>query len=128
MPTNIEFTIAAIGAACMLAACVLMIPAAIISLFKIIEADRYFGVGRLGGERLALKGLPFSLGRMAQYGLVLMFSNTSFIQKRYATELEKIAASSPPKNLTRLLIWLYGTWFLLGVATFLFGSLLLAMS
>jgi hypothetical protein len=124
VPTNIEFTIAAIGAACMLAACVLMIPAAIISLFKIIEADRYFGVGRFGGERLILKGLPFSLGRMTEYGLLMLFSRTQFVKRRYASELNQIARNAPPRRFVQLLVWLYSSWIMFTLAFMLLGGAL----
>ncbi|SHE30070.1 hypothetical protein SAMN02745148_00071 [Modicisalibacter ilicicola DSM 19980] len=97
----------------------------VVSLFKIDEADEYYGVGRLGGERLCLKGLPFSQGRMAEYGMVILFSNTRYVQKRYARELAQIAVNDPPRRLERLLVWLYATWFLCGVMFLLLGGLLM---
>lgn len=110
---------------CLLLGIILLIPAAIIALFKIDEADHYFGIGRLGGERLIFKGLPFSLGRMAHYGTVMLLSNTSYMKKRYSQELKQIAASSPPKRLTRLLVWLYGTWYLLSMVTLVLTGVIL---
>lgn len=97
----------------------------IVALFKIDEADAYYGVGRLGGERLILKGLPFSLGRMAEYGMVALFSGTRYVQRRYGHELAQIEANDPPLQLKRLLVWLYASWFLCGMAFFLLGGLLM---
>ncbi|MCE8002239.1 hypothetical protein [Billgrantia ethanolica] len=112
------------GAFCLFLGVALLIPAAIISLFKIVEADRYFGVGRFGGERRRLKGLPFSLGRMSEYGLLLLFSKTRFIKRRYAQELEQIASNAPPRKLVNLLVWLYSSWILLVIAFMLLGAAL----
>lgn len=97
----------------------------VVTLFKIDEADKYYGVGRLGGERLHLMGLPFWLSRMTEYGLVILFSRTRYVQNRYGRELEQIAKHAPPKRLERLLVWLYATWFLCGVAFFILGGLLM---
>lgn len=119
-------TIAIYGGAFFLAlGVVLLIPAAIIALFKIEEADRYFGVGKLGGERLILKGLPFSLGRMTEYGILMLFSNTAYVKRRYARELDQIAANAPPQRLVRLLTWLFSSWFLLGMIGAALGGVLM---
>lgn len=111
------------GALCLAAGFVLMIPAAITSLIKIDEADRYFGVGRYSGEYLTFKGLPFSLGRMTGYGLLMLFSRTSYVKSHYALELAQIAANAPPQRLVRLLAWLYSSWFLLVVVGLILGGI-----
>lgn len=121
---HLETVIIFLGAFCLLLGVTLLIPAAIISLFKIVEADRYFGVGRFGGERLTLKGLPFSLGRMSEYGLLLLFSKTRFVKRRYAQELEQIASNAPPRKLVSLLMWLYSSWVLLALVFMLLGAAL----
>jgi hypothetical protein len=127
MQHQIETILAILIALGMALNLILLIPAAILPLFKIDEADRYFGVGRLGGERLALKGLPFSLGRMAHYGLVLMLSNTKRMRKRYGHELDQIEANKPPTRLTQLLVWLYGSWFLIGIGIGALGGIFLIL-
>ncbi|HET8790774.1 MAG TPA: hypothetical protein VFM75_06155 [Modicisalibacter sp.] len=109
---------AAIGALSLM----LLIVAAVISLFKIEEADRYYGVGKLGGKRLFLKGLPFSLGRMAEYGLVILFSRTRYVRKKYSCELDLIDSNAPPKRLRNLLVWLYASWFISGSLAMIAGS------
>lgn len=90
----------------------LIFVASIVALFKIDEADRYYGMEGMGSVTLPLKGLPFSLGRMTVYGMVTLFSNTQYVKKNYAQQLEKINANAPPKRLKRLLIWLYASWLL----------------
>ncbi|WP_249975892.1 hypothetical protein, partial [Vreelandella olivaria] len=47
--------------------------ASVVALFKIDEADRYFGEWD-SLELLHLKGLPFSLWRMTHYGFKILFS------------------------------------------------------
>lgn len=120
---QIETALAITLALCLAINLILLLPATILALFKIEQADRYFGVGRLGGERLILKGLPFSLGRMAHYGLVLMLSNTKRMRKHYGHELDQIKASKPPIRLTQLIVWLYGTWFLTGIVIVVLGGI-----
>jgi hypothetical protein len=120
---NLETIILLTSASCLLLSLLLLVPAAIIALFKIEEADHFFGVGRFGGERLVLKGLPFSLGRMAEYGTLMLFCRIHFVQSRYAPELEKIRKNNPPDRLVRLLMWLYGIWFILGISGLSIGAI-----
>ncbi|MBA2778967.1 hypothetical protein [Billgrantia kenyensis] len=121
---HLETFIIFAGAFCLLLGVALLVPAAIISLFKIVEADRHFGVGRFGGERLILKGLPFSLGRMTEYGLLMLFSKTQFVKRRYASELNQIAKNAPPRRFVHLLVWLYSSWILFTLAFMLLGGAL----
>lgn len=124
---QIKFSIAIVVAFFGIVGFILTLVNSVVSLFKIDEADKYYGVGRLGGERLYLKGLPFSQGRMGEYGMVILFSSTRYVQSRYGRELEQIVENAPPKRLERLLVWLYASWFLCGVAFFIFGGLMLLL-
>lgn len=124
---QIKFAIAIGGAFFGIVGLALALVSSVVALFKIDEADEYYGVGRLGGERLYLKGLPFSMSRMAEYGMVILFSRTRYVQNRYGRELAQIAENTPPQRLERLLVWLYATWFLCGVAFFLLGGLMMLL-
>lgn len=99
----------------------------LVSLFKIDEADRYYGVGKLGGQRLVLKWPPFSFCRMTEYGLIVLFSNTHYVRRKYRYELKVIAENSPPKKLRNLLVWLYAIWGISGVVALALGFILLVL-
>ncbi|SDM20886.1 hypothetical protein SAMN05661010_03657 [Modicisalibacter muralis] len=104
----------------------LLFVASVVALFKIDEADHYYGkVGKLGFD-MSLKGLPFSLNRMTRYGMMLLFSETLNIQKRYAKQLEEVEANTPPKYLKRLLVWLYASWLICGLIAAILGGILIA--
>ncbi|WP_249976502.1 hypothetical protein, partial [Vreelandella olivaria] len=70
MPTNVIMGLA--GAAFGLLGLALAFIASVVALFKIDEADRYFGEWD-SLELLHLKGLPFSLWRMTHYGFKILF-------------------------------------------------------
>lgn len=98
--------------------------ACIVALFKIEEADRYYGVGSMGGERLYLTFLPWSMWRMTEYGMVILFARTRVVQRLWGSDLVLIEANQPPENLRRLLIWLYAGWFLCGSVALVAGTAL----
>lgn len=105
----IEQVVGFIGIFFGLLSIVLLFIAAVVALFKIDEADRYYGVGKLR-HATPLKGLPFSLGRMSTYGWIVLLGNMSFAKKRYPTELEEIAKNNPPKGLKHMLVWVFVGW------------------
>lgn len=116
----LAFIIAFFGLICV----ALIFVASIVALFKIDEADRYYGVGKLG-HNMPLKGLPFSLNRMTSYGLVILFKEIRVVQKWFASELEEITINAPPKHLERLLVWLYASWILCVVPVVILGGILM---
>ncbi|SHE30099.1 hypothetical protein SAMN02745148_00072 [Modicisalibacter ilicicola DSM 19980] len=103
----------------------MMFIASIVALFKIDEADDYYGEGKLGGGKSDFKGLPFSLSRMTWYGMAIMFSRTKYVKNHYGHELAQIAANDPPRRLERLLVWLFAPWFILVMASMMLGGLLM---
>ncbi|WP_249978894.1 hypothetical protein [Vreelandella olivaria] len=116
-----------VGMTALVIALPLLVIAAVVSLFKIYEADRYYGVGCMTERPFYhLTGLPFSLWRMIEYALLLLKLRTRYGQRRYARELELIIANSPPKRLESLLIWLYAPLFILtGIYLLTGGTLVL---
>lgn len=122
---RIDILLAFIGAFFGLLGLALVFVASIVALFKIDEADRYYGVGKLG-HNIPLKGLPFSLNRMTSYGLIILFKETRVVQKWFAIELEEITINSPPKYLERLLVWLYASWLLCVAPVVVLGGILMA--
>ncbi len=118
----IEATFGIISLITMFPGAAILVVATIVSLFKIYEADRYYGVGRMAEKPFFhLKGLPFSLWRMTEYSWLLLEIRTRYGQRRYARELELISDNPPPKSLERLLLWLYASWSIL-VAIGLFSG------
>nr|WP_297459117.1 hypothetical protein [uncultured Halomonas sp.] len=124
---QIKFALAIGGAFFGVLTLVLLAIACIVALFKIEEADRYYGTGPMGGERLQLTFLPWSMWRMTEYGMIIVFARTRFVQRFWREDLEAIKTNNPPKRLERLLVWLYASWFLSGIALSLLGGLLLLL-
>ena len=120
----IEIVLGIGGAAIGLLSFALLPIACIVALFKIEEADRYYGVGSLGGERLYLTFLPWSMWRMTEYGMVILFARTRVVQRLWGSDLMLIETKQPPENLRRLLIWLYASWFLCGSVALIAGTAL----
>nr|WP_297461744.1 hypothetical protein [uncultured Halomonas sp.] len=120
----IEVVLGLGGAALGALSFVLLGIACIVALFKIGEADRYYGTGPIGGERLQLTFLPWSMWRMTEYGMIIVFAHTRFVQRFWREDLESIKANNPPKRLERLLIWLYASWFISGSLATIAGTAL----
>ncbi|WP_249978896.1 hypothetical protein [Vreelandella olivaria] len=91
----------------------LLFIASIVALFKIDEADRYFGAWE-SPEQLYLKGLPFSLWRMTGYGFNILFRKSRFMQCFYMKGKPELIDQAPVR-LRRLLVWLYTSWMLCGI-------------
>lgn len=102
----------------------LIFVASVVALFKIDEADRYYGVEGIASASLPLKGLPFSMARMTVYGMVVLFENTHYVQKHYGKQLVEVNINNPPERLKNLLVWLYASWFICGVAAAILGGIL----
>lgn len=98
--------------------------ACIVALFKIGEADRYYGVGTMGWGHSQLTFLPWSMWRMTEYGMILLFARTRYVQRRWGEDLELVKANNPPKRLERLLVWLYASWFISGSLATIAGTAL----
>ncbi|WP_139249021.1 hypothetical protein [Modicisalibacter ilicicola] len=109
------------GVACGISGTALLLIASLIALFKLDEADHYYGAGRLGGERLFLKGLPFSLWRMTEYGLITLLSHNRLVKRFYGEELMMISARNPPRKLNIIIKYLYSSWLLLVIMAVLAG-------
>ncbi|WP_249977298.1 hypothetical protein [Vreelandella olivaria] len=84
---------------------VLLFIASIVALFKIDEADHYFGEWD-SLEQLYLKGLPFSLWRMTHYGFKILFRKSKFVQRVFMNGKPELIDQAPV-GLKRLLVWLY---------------------
>ncbi len=98
----------------------LMLIAALVALFKIDEADRYFGAWE-SPEQLYLKGLPFSLSRMTCYGLTILFKGRRVI-RQFNPQGKEHLIDQAPVRLKRLLVWLYTSWILCFVFAIAIGS------
>ncbi|WP_249979054.1 hypothetical protein, partial [Vreelandella olivaria] len=92
MPTNVIMGLA--GAAFGLLGLALAFIASIVALFKIDEADRYFGAWE-SPEQLYLKGLPFSLWRMTGYGFNILFRKNRFVQRFYMKGKPELIDQAP---------------------------------
>ena len=98
----------------------LLFIASIVALFKINEADRYFGEWE-SPEQLYLKGLPFSLWRMTNYGSNILFRKNKFVQRVFMKGKPELIDQAP-MGLKRLLVWLYTSWMLCGIFAMAIGS------
>ncbi|SDK85171.1 hypothetical protein SAMN05661010_00304 [Modicisalibacter muralis] len=124
---QIKFALAIVGTFFGVLGLALLAIACIVALFKIGEADRYYGVGTMGWGRSQLTFPPWSIWRMTEYGMIILFARTRYVQRRWGDDLELVKANTPPKWLERLLVWLYASWFLLVIAGFALGSLMMLL-
>lgn len=99
----------------------LLVIACLVSLFKIDEADDYFGQ-LASPEQLHLKGLPFSFSRMGVYGLAILFWETRIAKKMFSHADRKLIHDSPLR-LRRLLVYLYANCFICLLSASFFISL-----
>ncbi len=100
--------------------------ASVVALFKIDEADRYFGEWD-SPEQLYLKGLPFSLHRMTFYGLTILFKGRHVIG-RFDLRGKEHLIDQAPVRLKRLLVWLYASWMLCGIFAVAIGGISILLS
>ncbi|GHC37669.1 hypothetical protein [Aidingimonas halophila] len=93
----------------------LLIAACIIALFKIDEADYYFGEWS-APEKKYFKGLPFSLSRMTYYGMAILFKRNQLVKRFYIKDKEHLIDEAPRK-VKLILVWVYTSWISLGVSS-----------
>lgn len=80
-------------------------------------------------DEILIKGLPFSFGRLATYGRLIIFRSTPWFRKRVFDKKPELddAIERMPRGLKRALIWIYGPVLFTGALFFLFGGLLMLM-
>ena len=105
---------------------VLAFIASVVALFKIDEADRYFGEWD-SPEQLYLKGLPFSFHRMTFYGLTILFKGRHIV-KRFDLRGKEHLIDHAPVRLKRLLVWLYTSWVVCFVFAMILGGISILLS
>lgn len=105
---DVEVVVVLVGSAFGIVGFVPLVVCGLLSIFIIDKADRYCGVKNLGLFAGGGRGFPFCMTRLFCYGLILLFSCTSYVQDRFGEELEIVEKNAPPRSLFLTLKWLYG--------------------